>query len=269
MAGWLEGQSALVTGGASGIGAAVVARFIAEGASVGVLVRDDGQARTVRDRHGNKVVAIAGDVRSAADNSRAVAETVAAFGKLDTLVGNAGIWDFLVSLADQPDDRFDAVFDEIFAINVKGYMLGARAAIPELRKSRGSIVFTASTSSFFTGGGGSIYVASKHAVVGLIKQLAWELTPDIRVNGVAPGGTRTPLQGSQAAGMDSTHLDALPSLDELIASMTPMGRIAEPEDHAAHYVLLASSRNSAYTTGTILLSDGGVGVGKRPEAAAS
>lgn len=265
MEGWLEGQSVLVTGGATGIGAAVVARFIAEGASVGVLVRDEAQAKSVRERHGDKVVAITGDVRNAADNGRAVAETVAAFGKLDTFVGNAGIWDFLVSLADQPEERFDAAFDEVFAINVKGYMLGARAAIPELRKTKGSIVFTASTSSFFTGGGGSIYVASKHAVAGLIKQLAWELAPDIRVNGVAPGGTRTGISGSAAAGMAEMHLAEMPGLDEMISRITPLGRIAEAEDHAAHYVLLASSRYAAYTTGTISLSDGGISVGKRPE----
>lgn len=268
MAGWLEGQVALVTGGATGIGAAVVARFIEEGASVGVLVRDEAQARMVTDRHGERAVAITADVRSFEGNERAVAETVKAFGKLDTFVGNAGIWDFLVALMDQPADRLSEIYDEIFNINVKGYMLGARAAIPELRKTRGSIIFTASTSSFFTGGGGSIYVASKHAVVGLIKQLAWELTPDIRVNGVAPGGTRTQLQGSQAAGMDTTHLATLPGVDELIAAMTPMGRIAEPADHAGHYVLLASSRNSGYTTGSVLLSDGGIGIGKRPEQAA-
>lgn len=266
MAGWLDGQVALVTGGATGIGAAIVARFIEEGAAVGVLVRDEAQAGDVKKRFDGRVVAVAGDVRSAEDNERAVAATVAEFGKLDTFVGNAGIWDFLVSLMDQPADRLSDVFDEIFHINVKGYMLGARAAIPELRKTRGSIIFTASTSSFFTGGGGSIYVASKHAVIGLIKQLAWELAPDIRVNGVAPGGTLTPLQGSKAAGMDNVRLTDMPGVDKMIASMTPMGRIAAPEDHVAHYVLLASPRNAGYTTGTVLLSDGGTGVGKRPEA---
>ena len=265
MAGWLEGQAALITGGATGIGRAIVRRFLDEGASVGVLARDDAQVASLKDEFGNRIVSVAGDVRSLADNQRAVAQTVAAFGKLDTFVGNAGIWDFLVPLMDQPDERIGEIFDEIFSINVKGYALGARAAIPELRKTSGNIVFTASTSSFFTGGGGSFYVASKHAVVGLIKQLAWELAPQVRVNGVAPGGTRTPLSGSSTAGMGEAHLSEMPGLDDLIGPMTPMGRIAEPEDHVAHYVLLAS-RNASYTTGTVMLSDGGIGIGKRPEA---
>ncbi|MDB5697590.1 MAG: short-chain dehydrogenase/reductase [Alphaproteobacteria bacterium] len=265
---WLEGQAALVTGGATGIGAAVVDRFLEEGASVGVLAANDAQVDAIKQKYDGRVVAVAGDVRSLEDNERAVAAVVEAFGKLDTFVGNAGIWDYLVPLMEQPADRLSEICDEIYGVNVKGYMLGARAAVPELRKTKGSIVFTASTSSFLTGGGGPIYVASKHAVVGLIKQLAWELTPDVRVNGVAPGGTRTPLQGSRSAGMDQVHMADMPGLDELVAGMTPMGRIAEPEDHAGHYVLLASPRNGGYATGTIILSDGGAAVGKRPEPAA-
>lgn len=268
MGGWLEGQAALVTGGATGIGAAVVDRFLEEGASVGVLAASDAQVDAIKQKYNGRVVAVAGDVRSLEDNERAVAAVVEAFGKLDTFVGNAGIWDYLVPLMEQPADRLSEICDEIFGVNVKGYMFGARAAVPELRKTRGSIVFTASTSSYFTGGGGPIYVASKHAVIGLIKQLAWELTPDVRVNGVAPGGTRTPLQGSRSAGMDNVHMADMPGLDELIAGMTPIGRIAEPEDHTGHYVLLASPRNGGYTTGTVILSDGGIGVGKRPPPAA-
>jgi NAD(P)-dependent dehydrogenase (short-subunit alcohol dehydrogenase family) len=262
--GWLEGQVALITGGATGIGRALVARFLEEGARVGVLVRDEGQAETL-SALGDRVVPVVGDVRSPVDNQKAVAATVAAFGRLDTFVGNVGIWDYLVSVEALPDESIEAIFDDIFAVNVKGYVLGAKAAIPELRKTRGSMVFTASTSSFFTGGGGGLYVASKHAVIGLIKQLAYELAPDIRVNGVAPGGTRTPLSGSVLAGHAGRHLSALPGLDEFIGRLTPLGRIAEPEDHVAHYVLLASTKNSAYTTGTIILSDGGIGVGKRPD----
>lgn len=265
MAGRLEGEVALITGGATGIGAAVVARFLEEGASVGVLTATEAEAQAVKQKHGDRVVAVAGDVRSLADNERAVATTVGAFGKLDTFVGNAGIWDYMVPLMDQPADRISEIADEIFGVNVKGYIFGARAAVPELRKTRGSMVFTASTSSYFTGGGGVFYVASKHAVLGMIKQLAWELMPEIRVNGVAPGGTRTPLRGSSVAGMGATRLAELPGLDQMVAAQTPIGRIAEPEDHAGHYVLLASRRDGAYTCGTIILSDGGVGIGKRPE----
>lgn len=83
-------------------------------------------------------------------------------------------------------------------------------------------------------------------------------------DGVAPGGTRTPLSGSSTAGMGQAHLGEMPGLDDLIGPMTPLGPIADPEDHVDHYVLLAS-RHAGYTTGSILLSDGGIGIGKRPE----
>ena len=124
------------------------------------------------------------------------------------------------------------------------------------------MIFTASSSSFYTGGGGPLYVASKHAIVGLIRQLASELAPDVRVNGVAPGGTLTNLAGSDAAGMAGAKLNDLPDIDTMIEQMTPLGFAASPEDHAGLYVLLASKENSRYVTGTVINSDGGIGYRK-------
>lgn len=260
--GQLEGQVAMVTGGGSGIGAAVVARYLEEGAKLGVLVRDQAQADAVSKAHTDIAITI-GDVRVLADNDRAVAATVALHGRLDVFVGNAGIWDFMASLADTPRETLGAMCDEILAVNVKGYLLGACAALPELRKTKGCMIFTASTSSYFTGGGGPVYVAAKHAVLGLIRQLAHELAPDIRVNGVAPGGTMTPLAGSTVAGQGNRQLSAMPGIDVMIGKSTPLGFIAQPENHAGHYVLLASRRDGAYTTGTVIMSDGGIGIGRR------
>lgn len=262
--GWLENRVALVTGAASGIGLAVVERFIAEGARVGVFDRSEGGIQSVRQRFGDKVVGIAGNVTSLADNENAVAKTVEAFGQLDIYVGNAGIWDYMVRLDEQPRDQLEQICDEILGVNIKGYLLGARAAMPELKKSRGNMVFTVSSSGFYTGGGGPIYVASKHGVVGLIKQLAYELAPDVRVNGVAPGGTITNLAGSVAAGRGDVKLSEVPDIDKMIESMTPLGFASKPAAHAGHYVLLASNENSSYTTGSIINSDGGIGLGKRP-----
>ncbi|MSP43499.1 MAG: 3-(cis-5,6-dihydroxycyclohexa-1,3-dien-1-yl)propanoate dehydrogenase [Alphaproteobacteria bacterium] len=261
--GQLEGQVALVTGGASGIGAAVVARYLEEGAKVGVLVRDAAQAASVAKTHKDVSVTI-GDVRELADNEKAVANTVAAHGKLDVLVGNAGIWDFMASLDSTPREQLAGMCDEIFAVNVKGYLLAAATALSELRKTKGCMIFTASTSSYFTGGGGPVYVAAKHAVLGLIRALAHELAPDVRVNGVGPGGTLTPLTGSIVAGQGNRQMSALPGIDAAVGKSTPLGFIAQPENHAGHYVLLASRRDGAYTTGTVFMSDGGIGIGKRP-----
>src|ERR1700720_1908113 len=98
--GWLDGQVALVSGGGSGIGRAVVARFIAEGARVGVLDRVAARAEELRTEFGDAAVAVTGDVTQLEDNKRAVAETVGAFGRLDVFVGNAGVFDNFLSLTD-------------------------------------------------------------------------------------------------------------------------------------------------------------------------
>ena len=262
--GWLDNKAVLITGGASGIGLAIVERFIKEGAKICVMDRSQERIDELEKLYAGSVVGIVGDVRSLDSNKEAVAKTVAAFGKLDVFVGNAGIWDYMVPLEAQPDDKVEEICDEIFSVNVKGYVLGAKAALPELRKTKGNIIFTASTSSYYTGGGGPVYVASKHAVIGLIKQLAYEVTPDIRVNGVAPGGTVTNLGGTAAAGQADSKLNEVPGIDKIIGDMTPIGFTAQPEDHAGAYLLLASDE-SKYITATIINSDGGIGVGKRPE----
>src|SRR5271154_5185689 len=201
--GWLDGQVALVTGGGSGIGRAVVARFVEEGARVAVLDRVASRAEELRAEFGDSVIGLAGDAAQLADNKRAVAATVDAFGRLDIFVGNAGVFDVYAPLAEFPDEKLSAAFDELFAVNVKGCVFGAKAAFPELIKTEGSIVFTASVAGLNSGGGGSLYTASKHAVVGLIRQLAVEFGPHVRVNGVAPGGTITDLRG-----LATLHQDA-------------------------------------------------------------
>ncbi|MDF1688421.1 MAG: 3-(cis-5,6-dihydroxycyclohexa-1,3-dien-1-yl)propanoate dehydrogenase [Cycloclasticus sp.] len=262
--GWLDNKVVLVTGGASGIGLAIVERFLEEGAKICVMDRSQERIDELEKSHAGAVVGIVGDVRSLDSNKAAVEKTVSVFGKLDVFVGNAGIWDYMVPLEAQPDDKVEEIADEIFAVNVKGYVLGAKAALPELRKTKGNMIFTASTSSYYTGGGGPIYVASKHAVIGLIKQLAYEVAPDIRVNGVAPGGTVTNLGGTSAAGQADNKLNEVPGIDKMIGDMTPLGFTAEPKEHAGAYLLLASDQ-AGYITGTIINSDGGIGVGKRPE----
>jgi NAD(P)-dependent dehydrogenase (short-subunit alcohol dehydrogenase family) len=178
----------------------VAERFIDEGARVGVLERFPDRVKSLHDDLGDALVAVRGDVTSLADNRRAIQETVKAFGKLDIFVGNAGVSDAGVRFANFPDEMLGSAFDEQFGVNVKGYILGAKAALPELLKTEGCMVFTASVASFGSGGGGTLYTASKHAVLGMIRQLASELTPQIRVNGVAPGGTKTGLMGLAAMG---------------------------------------------------------------------
>jgi NAD(P)-dependent dehydrogenase (short-subunit alcohol dehydrogenase family) len=256
--GWLDGQVALVTGGGSGIGRAVVAHFIAEGARVGVMERVASRVTQLRTDFGNAVVAIAGDVTHFDDNKRAVEATVSAFGHLDIFIGNAGIFDRSLPLADFPEEKLSAACDELFGVNVKGCILGAKAAMPELMKTAGCMIFTASVAGLNSGGGGALYTASKHAVVGLIRQLAIELGPRIRVNGVAPGGTRTDLRGLPVLGQDDRSHFADPGWEERLRASNPLQMALEPDDLAGAYVFLASRTNARGITGAIVSVDAGV-----------
>ncbi len=160
-----------------------------------------------------------------------------------------------------PEDKISEAFDELFAINVKGYLLGAKAAVPELLKSRGNIIFTVSNAGFYVAGGGPLYTASKHAVVGLVRQLAFELAPRIRVNGVAPGAIPSDIRGPRALGMEGRSIASIP-LGDFAEKFLPL-----PRDYTAHYVLLASNENSSTATGSIINCDGGMGVRGFPRPA--
>ncbi len=255
--GWLDGQVALVTGGGSGIGRAVVERYVEEGARVAVMDRVAGRGEELRTRFGDKVAAVDGDVARLDDNKRAVAATIAAFGRLDIFVGNAGVLDGFIALAEMPEDKLAAACDELFAVNVKGCILGAKAALPELTKAQGCMIFTASGAGFTSAGGGVIYTASKHAVVGIIRQLAVELGPGVRVNGVAPGGTMTDLRSVAALSLEDRSQFAIPGAAERIAAGNPLHLAMEPADLAGAYVFLASRANARGITGSVVLVDAG------------
>jgi NAD(P)-dependent dehydrogenase (short-subunit alcohol dehydrogenase family) len=265
--GWLEGQVALVTGGGSGLGRAIVERFVAEGAQVGVLDVSQPKLDDVGGALGSSVCTHRGDATAVAANVEAVAATLEAFGRLDVFVANAGLWDFGTALEDLPLDSIGPAFDELLGVNVKAGLLGARAALEPLRASRGSMIFTLSNAAFHPGGGGPVYTASKHALVGLVRQLAYELAPEIRVNGVAPGGMATDLRGPAALGQNSTPYDSLP-VDEIMRRWSPLEIAPQPEDYTGHYVLLASRENSRTVTGAIHVCDAGEIVRGRREGQA-
>jgi NAD(P)-dependent dehydrogenase (short-subunit alcohol dehydrogenase family) len=258
--GWLEKSVALITGGGSGLGRALVERFIGEGASVGVLESNAQRAEELSATYGSHIVVTVGNVTRYADNVEAVEKTAKAFGRLDTFVANAGIFDFFEPLAQYDGNKLGEAFDELMAVNVKGGLLGARAALPELLKSGGNMIFTLSNAGFYPGGGGPVYTASKHALVGLVRQLAHELAPKVRVNGVAPGGMKTGLSGLGANGTAGQSLDQIDTLEEMLVGITPLRISPKPAQYCAPYVLLASKENSAPTTGIIINTDGGLGV---------
>lgn len=258
--GWLNDSVALITGGGSGMGRALVARFVAEGAKVGVLEQSAERARELESEFGDAVCTTVGDVTQFADNARAVADTVERFGRLDNFIGNAGLFDFFKPLMEYDGEHLASAFDELTAVNVKGCLLGARAALPELVRTQGGMVFTISNAGFYAGGGGPIYTASKHALVGVVKQLAYELAPKVRVNGVAPGGMRTGLSGLSATGTNAQSLDQIDDFEQMVSGITPLAICPTPEQYAGPFVLLCSRENAAPMTGVIINTDGGLGV---------
>jgi 2,3-dihydroxy-2,3-dihydrophenylpropionate dehydrogenase len=257
--GWLEGDVALVTGGGSGLGRALVERFLEEGARVGVLEFAPDKVARLQADLGDDVVVTQGDVTQPRDNHAAVAATVERFGRLDVFVGNAGIYDSPVDFADLTDEQVEAGFDQVLGVNVKGYILGAKAAIPQLLETRGRIVLTSSTSSMMAGGGGVFYTTSKHAVTGLVRQLAYELAPTVRVNAVAPGPMTTDLRGAPGLGM-SEQVFAPTDADtaERITAMFPL-KESSPRAYTGLYVALASRDNSATITGETIQAGDGLG----------
>lgn len=212
-------------------------------------------------RH-ERLAACVADTGTVAGNEAGVALAIERFGRLDALVANAGVYDGRRPLSQLDPAVLAEAYDQLFAVNVRGYLLGARVALAELERAGGAIVFTASISSHAAGFGGAVYVAAKHAVLGLTRQLALELGPAVRVNAVAPGYVATGLADaavlsgepavSRSGGPPATVLPAPPA----------------PGDLTGAYLLLVSDEGRSIT-GTSLVVDGGqllLGPGPPPSA---
>src|SRR5690242_7071694 len=265
MSGWLNDYAAIITGGGSGVGRAVAERFVSEGASVTIIGRDLDQLGAVvaASADPSRMHAVQADVRSSDQLHEAVEQTVRRFGKLDTLVANAGIWDYQNQLTRMTGQQLGDTFDELFAINVKGYVLAAEAAWRELVKTRGSIIMTLSNESFYVNGGGPIYTASKHAGLGLMRELAYELAPKVRVNGVACGAMNTKLRGPESLNLHDRTLAmsfAKKTADTPPPPIPLHDSSTDPKDFTGSYVLLASREQSGPITGQAISVDGGIGV---------
>lgn len=253
----LRGKVALVTGAAQGFGAACADRLSEAGASV-VLADVQGEACLATceqlTRLGREVEAIEVDVSSEADVERAVAATVERFGRLDTLVNNAGTWSNVLI-----EELSEAEFRRVLDLNLVGAFLCTRAAARQLRRqgSGGSIVNISSIDAIRPSAPGlTHYDASKHAIWGLTKASAAELGPaGVRVNAIAPGSSYTEgVQAWLAAGEPHGH--DVDTQFTSIADGTPLGRACEPDEVARVAVFLASELAS-FVTGAQVVVDGG------------
>ena len=251
MAGILAGRSALVTGGASGIGRATALAMAREGARVAVSDRtEESAAATVAliNQAGGQAIAIGADVASEADVQAMVARTVAAFGRLDCAFNNAGISPRNVGPTGQrTHEMSQASFDAMLAVNLTGVFLCMKHEIPHmLAQGGGSIVNTASIAGLIGLPSASNYVAAKHGVVGITKTAAMEYAKDnIRVNCVNPGYIKTPMTDPTMA----ERYDAL-------MTKVPMNRLGTAEEIAEAVVWMLSDRAS-FMTGASHIIDGG------------
>ena len=248
----LKDRVAIVTGAASGIGAATALAMAREGARVLVVdLNEVGAKKTVEqiEKAGGHAAAARADVTRAVDNQAIVEQAVARWGQLDVFYANAGVPQWKTDV----EDVEEKVFDQIFAVNVKGVWLAAKYALPVMkRQRRGVVLITASTSAIRPRPGGQTYAASKGAVVVLTKALALETAPHgVRVVAIAPVATHTPMLPTF---MNKREVDE-EGLKAYIATV-PLGRLNEPADIAATAVFLASD-DAAMITGTCVEVDGG------------
>jgi NAD(P)-dependent dehydrogenase (short-subunit alcohol dehydrogenase family) len=245
----LQSRAAVVTGGASGVGAAIARRLAAEGAHVLIVDRDVAGGTAVADELGS--VFRRGDVTVEADVSGAIAECVERFGTLDVLCNNAGM-QLIAPLHETTNKEWDLVN----AINVRATFWGCKYGVIAMRgHGGGSIVNTASISSFMGDPLLPAYTATKAAIAGLTRAVGVAYAADgIRCNCVCPGDTDTPMiqeyfdaQGDPVAARDA------------VAACFPGGRIADPEE-VANAVLFLASPESSFVNATSLVVDGGLTV---------
>lgn len=248
----LANKTIIVTGAGSGIGQYGAQLFAREGANVVAADIDaaavEATVKSITDA-GGKAIAVTFDVTSEEDNARLVAEAVAAFGGLHGYWANAGLTTPIRPAAEQDPDTFD----RIFQVNAKGPWLGARASFAELKKSKGSVfLITASLSGFLARAGNSTYSVSKGGAIQLMRSLAMEFAPNVRVNAISPVSAETPmLPQFMAEGVD------VEAAIQAMRDGVPLGRLAKPED-VANAALFLLSDESSLISGVNLPIDGGI-----------
>ncbi len=247
----LAGKVALITGGTSGMGRATAELFAREGARVAITGRDEGRGREVVgeiEGAGSKGIFVPMDVRLASDCRRAVDETLRAFGRIDILFNNAGVF-YPHTVPDCPEEEWDLTID----VNLKGTYLMSKYVLPPMIARKSGVIINNSSGWGIVGGDAAAsYCASKGGVVLLTKAMAIDHgRQGIRVNCICPGDVETPMlpEDARRRGMRwETYLEG--------AANRPMGRIGKPEEIAKAALFLASD-DSSFMTGAALVVDGG------------
>jgi NAD(P)-dependent dehydrogenase (short-subunit alcohol dehydrogenase family) len=263
MSGRLQGKVAVVTGGASGIGAGTVRRFVSEGARVVLADLDAQRGELLARELGDAVRFQRTDVSLEPDVARLIDVAVGQFGRLDCLFNNAGLGGVSGSI-DQTD--LGEAYQRTIGVLLTGPILGMKYAAPVMRaQGSGSIISTASVAGTAGGMGPHVYSALKAAVINLTRSVALELAPfRVRVNAICPGGIATHIfaPGFARAGLPAgANADVPELMRPALARMQPIPRAGEPEDIAAMAVFLASDEAS-FVSGQALVVDGALTAGR-------
>jgi meso-butanediol dehydrogenase / (S,S)-butanediol dehydrogenase / diacetyl reductase len=238
----LEGKRVLITGGASGIGAATAARFLEEGSSVCVLDRDSKGRQKIQQELPDLAGTLDADVSNLKQVQTAIDDAVRIMGGLDVVVNNAGI-----SMRHNFLDITPEEWDKVIAVNLTGVFYVAQTAARHMMQHDGGVILqTASTNGIMGYPYYADYNATKAGVIELTRSMALELAPTVRVCAVAPGYVLTPMQRAE-------YTDAM--LEEVNCKI-PLRRHAKPEEIAALFAFLASD-DAAYMTGHVYICDGG------------
>ena len=251
--GRLDGKVAIITGGAGGIGIQAGKIFVQEGAKVLLVdLSEDTLKQAAQTIGSNSVGYCPADVTQPDQTQQYIQAAVDRFGGVDILLANAGIEGEVKPITDYSID----MFDKVIAVNVRGVWLGLKYAAPEIEKrGGGSIVITSSVAGVRGAAGVSAYIASKHAVIGIMRTAALEMAPmKIRVNTVNPAPVDTRMMRSLEQAFQP---DDPGQVKEMMSAMVPLQRYAEPVE-VAKLMLFLASEESSYCSGGVYMVDGGM-----------
>lgn len=245
----LEGKTAIITGGNSGIGFATAKEFLAQGARVIITGRNEKSVREATAELGENAFGIVSDSAHMEEITKLAEQVKTVTQSLDIVVVNAGIGKF-----NSLENMSEEMFDEIMNINFKGVYFSIQQLLP-LINDGGSIILNTSINAHIGMAGATVYAASKSALLTLAKNLSAELTPrKIRVNAVSPGPVGTPLHSSEKLGLSEEDLQAM---GQSLIQQIPVGRFGQSEEIAKTITFFASD-DSSFILGSELIVDGGM-----------
>jgi len=247
----LKGKTAIITGATSGMGKGMAERFVSEGVSVILSGRDEQRGIELEKQllqQGGRAVFVAGDITEISVNEKLVQEAINHFGKLDIVVTNAG----KLGLGSVTDISFEE-WNETISTNLNAVFYLSRFAIPEMQKNgKGTMLVNSSIAAFKSFPNHAAYCASKAALIALVKEMALDYGPVIRVNAICPGPVDTPLIWDSAKAFENPE-----SIVQQTANNTLMKRLGKPEDIASLALFLVSDEAS-WITGSSFTIDGGI-----------